>query len=214
MKRLRSGSRLRLRWAAAMFVVVLAAALHVIRREPAPPIERAQGAAPRVVPEAAAQAAKRAQPSRSRTAQLAPSLPQPQPAEPEVAVPPAPEPPATLTPEERLLLERHTLQGLERALAEADNAVALARPAEQDEAYRQYLLLANLVAKLAPRPPPPPAELLAAQQAYLNALPAEEARLARLPEGQRTERLMQFKQSFFPDDTARQAPEEDEHAQP
>jgi hypothetical protein len=109
-----------------------------------------------------------------------------------------------LSSEELAILDRYTFEGLDRAMAEADNAVMLAAPAQQEAAMRRYLLIANLEAKLTPSPAPPEPEVLAQQttdqvqrQAYLQALPAEEAKLAQLTEAERDEQLMLFKMRFF-----------------
>lgn len=114
------------------------------------------------------------------------------------APPPVARPPG-LTGEEVALLDHYGPEGLRRALAEAQNAYVTAKPSEAAEADRRYLQLLNLIAKMDAPPEPPSPELVTRQREYLEALPAEEARLADLPPEERAARLDEFKSRFFAD---------------
>lgn len=110
--------------------------------------------------------------------------------------PPLPE---NLTEEETALLERYTREGLPRVAAEAMNLAQTGRPAEAAEAHRRYTAILNLIAKVDPPPEAVSPEIQERQKAYSEALPAEEARLADLPEADRERELSLFKYAFFED---------------
>ena len=104
--------------------------------------------------------------------------------------------PDTLTAEEGAILDQYGREGLPQAAAEAQNAYVTARPGDEAEADRRYLLILNLVGKLDPPGDDVPG-VTVRQAAYLAALPAEQARLANVPEAERNRRLYEFKAAFL-----------------
>jgi hypothetical protein len=85
-----------------------------------------------------------------------------------------------LSPDERELLEQIPPEKWTQALVDAERAYRNADDSDRDELNRRYLMLLNLDAKLAERPPPVSKEAIELDQRYERALQQHRAEIEKL----------------------------------